>query len=76
LKLDRVSVIEVFELDAWSQTSSVKEDLVAAIVGNDETISLLSYDFFDDTGHGHLSSSFLGLKNPYLFRQIPARSCQ
>jgi hypothetical protein len=40
----------------------VKEDLIATIVGNDEAVSLLSYDFLDDASHGYFSSSFLGLK--------------
>jgi hypothetical protein len=56
LKLHRVALIKIFDLNSRSETSTMKEYIVAAVVWSDESKSLLSNDFLNRSGHGSFPS--------------------
>ena len=68
LKLDRVSFIEVLELQSRSQTAPVKKDIVTAVVWCNKPETFFSNDLFYRSGHMRpLPSQFQGLESPILF---------
>src|ERR1043166_2020883 len=51
LKLHGVPFVEVLNLCSRCETSTMKENLITAIVRGDKAIAFLANDFFDRSGH-------------------------
>jgi hypothetical protein len=56
LKLHRVALIKILDLNTRSEAAAMKEYILAAVVWRDESKSLLPDDFFNRSGHDSLSS--------------------
>jgi hypothetical protein len=56
LKLHRIALIQILELHARRKAAAMEKDVVAAVVGNDETKALISDNFFNRSGHIGLPS--------------------
>jgi hypothetical protein len=52
LKLHRVALIEIFDLNSRSETSTMKEYILAAVVWRDESKAFRSDNFLNRSGHG------------------------
>jgi len=69
LKLYGIPFIDVLEFTSWSQTSPVKEDIVPAVVGGNETESLISDYLFNRSCHNLNPPRFSILATPIPFSQ-------
>jgi hypothetical protein len=58
LKLDGIALIEILYLSSRRETAAMKEHIVAAIIGLNETESLLPHDFLDGPSHYRLLFMF------------------
>jgi hypothetical protein len=56
LKLHRVALIKILDLNAGSEAAAMKEYIFTAVVWSDESKSLLSNDFFYRSGHDSIPS--------------------
>jgi hypothetical protein len=51
LKLHGVAFIEVFDLGPRGETAAMEENFIAAVIRNNEAVTLLTDYFFDRSGH-------------------------
>jgi hypothetical protein len=51
LKLDRIAFVEILELRPRRKAAAMEKDVVAAVVGNDESKALIPDNFLYCSGH-------------------------
>jgi hypothetical protein len=51
LELHRVALVQVFNLIARGKTAAMEENVLAAVIGLDETEAFLANNLFDRAGH-------------------------
>jgi hypothetical protein len=51
LELDRIALVQILELDARREAAAMEKNIIAAVVGNDESKALISDNFFYRSGH-------------------------